>query len=196
MAASTRSLLDRVYLVYFLIHIAILFCVDLVPLYPPSLWVPADAPLHFLHDLRAYYFATYNDRFFAPAPAAIPNFFPLFAALELAFHLPVSAWAVRALWPSSSSSSSAGTKGGLSGAAELLLLVYGVETALTTATCMHEAYLWDAAVVTARQKAWLLGPLYGSYLALAVLLTADMYTRLLKRVSGAAGDAGKIKKAQ
>ncbi|KAI5926201.1 transmembrane protein 6/97 [Camillea tinctor] len=172
--ASTRPFLDKVYLVYFLIHIPILFFVDLVPLYPASLWEPAAAPLHFLSDLRSYYFRTYNDLFFAPAPAPVPSFFALYACLELVLHLPVSVWAVRAL----------GRAGGLKGSAELVLLVYGVETALTTATCMWEAYLWDPAVVTAQQKGMLLGPLYGSYLALALILTVDMYARLLKRVGG------------
>ncbi|KAI0597432.1 transmembrane protein 6/97 [Biscogniauxia sp. FL1348] len=187
--ASTRSLLDKVYFVYFLIHIPILLCVDLVPLYPTSLWVPPSAPLHALHDLRSYYYRTYNDQFFAPTAAGgPPAYFVLFSWLELLFHLPVSAWAVlRGL------SAPGGTT---SGAAEMLLLVYGVETALTTATCMWEAYLWDPAVVTAGQKAMLLGPLYGSYLALAVLLTVDMYTRLLKRVGGSdnAGKAAAAKK--
>ncbi|KAI0016882.1 transmembrane protein 6/97 [Xylariomycetidae sp. FL0641] len=172
-AASTRPWLDRVYLVYFLIHIPVLFCVDLVPLYPSSLWVPASSPLHFLHDLREYYFTTYNDQFFAPSPAPIPSFFPLFALLELVFHLPVSLWAVGRL---------RGERG-LSGSAELLLLVYAVETALTTATCMYEALHWDPAIVSAQQKLVLLGGLYGGYLALAVVLMGDMYARLLKRVN-------------
>ncbi|CAJ2514310.1 Uu.00g024290.m01.CDS01 [Anthostomella pinea] len=179
MVASTRHWLDKVYLVYFLIYIPVLFCVDLVPLYPQSLWVPANSPLHVLYDLRVYYITTYNDQFFAPPPAAIPSFFPLFAFLELTFHLPVSLWAVGQLL---------GRDGrGLSGRAELLLLVYGVETALTTATCMYEAYLWDPAIVSAQQKVVLLGGLYGGYLAVAVLLTADMYARLLKRVDAVDG---------
>lgn len=67
----------------------------------------------------------------------------------------MSLWAVRALF-----------SGGLNGNAELLLLVYGIETALTTATCMYEAFLWDPAVVTAEQKVVLLGGLYGGYLAI------------------------------
>ncbi|KAI8628318.1 transmembrane protein 6/97 [Xylariaceae sp. FL1651] len=184
MTSLTRSVLNRVYLVYFLIHIPVLFCVDLVPLYPHALWVPADAPLHFLHELREYYIASYNDQFFQPPPAKVPSFFPLYAFLELVFHLPVSLWAVRALW----------TRGGsrLSGSAELLFLVYGLETALTTATCMYDAVLWDPAVVTAAQKTVLVGGLYGGYFALAVLLTVDMYARLLERVN--ATDA--VKKAQ
>ncbi|KAI0876466.1 transmembrane protein 6/97 [Hypoxylon argillaceum] len=182
MASSIRSILDRVYLVYFLIHIPVLFCVDLVPLYPSSLWVPPTAPLHKLAELRAYYIATYNDQFFQPPPAPVPSFFALFAFFELVFHLPVSLWAVRAL----------AAKGPLPGRAELLLLVYGVETALTTLTCMYDAALWDPAVVTAAQKRVLIGGLYGGYFALAILLTTDMYMRVLKRVNAA--DA--VKKVQ
>ncbi|KAI0100925.1 transmembrane protein 6/97 [Nemania sp. FL0031] len=178
MTSSTRSILDRIYLVYFLIHIPILFCVDLVPLYPNSLWVPADAPLHKLAELREYYITTYNDQFFLPPPAKVPSFFSLFAFFELLFHLPVSLWAVRALWA-----------GPLTGGAEVLLLVYGVETALTTLTCMYDAALWDPAVVTTEQKTVLIGGLYGGYFALAVLLTIDMYARVLKRVNAA--DAAK-----
>ncbi|KAI2618088.1 transmembrane protein 6/97 [Hypomontagnella submonticulosa] len=170
--SSSKHWLDKVYLVYFLIHLPVLFCVDLVPLYPASLWVPESSPLHFLYNLRVYYIETYNDQFFAPPPAPIPSFFPLFAFLELVFHLPVSLWAVRALV----------SRRGLDGRAELLLFVYGVETALTTATCMYEAYLWDPAVVTAEQKMVLLGGLYGGYFAVAALLTADMYVRLVKRL--------------
>ncbi|KAI0165590.1 transmembrane protein 6/97 [Xylariaceae sp. FL1272] len=181
MASSTRSVLDTVYLAYFLIHIPILFCVDLVPLYPQTLWLPKEAPLHFLAQLREYYIENYNDQFFLPPPAEIPSFFPLYAFLELVFHLPVSLWAVRTLW-------SRGPKG-LSGSAEILFLVYGVETALTTATCMYDAALWDPAVVTVSQKITIVAGLYGSYFALAMLLTVDMYARLLKRVNAA--DAAK-----
>ncbi|KAI0831028.1 transmembrane protein 6/97 [Hypoxylon sp. FL0890] len=188
--SSIRHVLDKVYLAYFLIHLPVLFCVDLVPLYPASLWIPPSSPLHFLYELRFYYIETYNDQFFAPPPANIPNFFPLFAFLELVFHLPVSLWAVRAL--SSSNRGGSGVKeSGLNGRSELLLLVYGIETALTTATCMYEAFLWDPAVVTAQQKLVLLGGLYGGYLAIAVLLTVDMYARLLRRL-----DTNDIKKVQ
>ncbi|KAK7752002.1 hypothetical protein SLS62_005964 [Diatrype stigma] len=187
MASSTaRRWLDKVYLVYFLIHIPVLFCVDLVPLYPAWLWVPADAPLHCLHDLRVYYLETYNDRFFAPPPAEVPSFFALYALMEAFFHLPVSVWAAGRLL-----SGGGKVKGGErrkkegsldDGGAELLLLVYGIQTVLTTATCMYEAWLWDPAVVSADQKLVLLGGFYGGYLAVAVVLTVDMYTRLLKRL--------------
>ncbi|KAI0393818.1 transmembrane protein 6/97 [Xylariaceae sp. FL0594] len=189
MGSSIQAILNRVYLVYFLIHIPILFCVDLVPFYPSSLWEPAGSPFHALGELRSYYYTTYNDQFFLPSASSsssyqIPTFFPLFAFLELVFHLPVSVWAVRALWTGDLA------KG--KGSAELLLLVYGLETALTTATCMYEAALWDPSVVTWDQKVVLVGGLYGGYFALAAILSVDMYTRLLSRVN--AVDA--VKKTQ
>lgn len=74
-------------------------------------------------------------------------------------------WAVRSLLRGGGDGGGDGGRG-LSGGAELLLLVYGVETVLTTATCMREIYLWDAALVTAEQKGVLLGGFYGGYLAL------------------------------
>ncbi|ORY58193.1 transmembrane protein 6/97 [Pseudomassariella vexata] len=178
MPSTRRHWLDNVYLVYFVLHIPILFCVDLVPFYPPSLWSTPTSPLSFLGDLRSYYLSTYKDQFFAPPPAPIPSFFPLFAFWELVFHLPVAVWAVGALWGNKEGRG----QGGLKGKDELLLLVYGVETALTTATCMWEAWLWDETLIGLGEKAVLLGGLYGGYLAVAVLLTGDMYMRLLNRV--------------
>lgn len=84
----------------------------------------------------------------------------------------MSLWAVRAL----------AAKGPLPGRAELLLLVYGVETALTTLTCMYDAALWDPAVVTAAQKRVLIGGLYGGYFALGefapVVLTSYATTTI------------------
>ncbi|KAI1277929.1 transmembrane protein 6/97 [Xylaria sp. FL0933] len=183
MSSLTQSVLDRVYLVYFLIHIPVLFCVDLVPLYPRPLWEPSNAPLRVLGDLRTWYAQTYNDQFFQPPPTPIPNFFPLYAFFELIFHLPVSLWAVGSLWRHS---------GVRSGGAELLLLVYGLQTALTTLTCVWEAALWDPEIVTFEQKKVVIGGLYGGYLALAVIMTIDMYARVLKRMKVA--DA--VKKAQ
>ncbi|KAI2623702.1 transmembrane protein 6/97 [Xylaria nigripes] len=175
-----RSILDRIYLFFFLIHIPILFCVDLVPLYPSHFWQPEDSPLHILSTLRDYYFTTYNDQFFRPPPAPIPTFFPLYAYLELLFHLPVSLWAVR-VFLSAPRRSSGSSQSRISGSAELLLLVYGIETILTTLTCIYDAVHWDPAVVTLEQKKVLIGGMYGGYLALAIILTIDMYTRILNR---------------
>lgn len=46
------------------------------------------------------------------------------------------------------------------------MLVYGVETVLTTGTCMWEAWLWDEKLISLSEKAVLLGGLYGAYFAL------------------------------
>ncbi|KAK7956466.1 uncharacterized protein PG986_005688 [Apiospora aurea] len=179
---GATSKLNTVYLVYFLIHIPILFCVDLVYFYPPA-WYAAAGPLAPLGRLRAYYLASYKDQFFSPA--GVPSFFPLFCFLELVFHLPVSVWAVRAL------SSASGTRG-LKGKDELLLFLYGVETALTTATCMWEAYGWSEELVTGAEKVTLIGGLYGSYFAVALLLSVDMWMRLTSKLEA----ADRVKKVQ
>lgn len=182
MANTNRPWVDNIYLVYFILHIPIMFFVDLVSFYPTSLWATPNSPLSFLGDLRSFYLETYKDQFFLPPPAPVPSFFKLFGVLELVLHLPVSVWAVGALWK----------KGGLGGKGELLLLVYGLETALTTATCIYEGFLWDVELVSASEKMVLLGGMYGGYLAIAVLLSADMYMRLLNRLEV----ADKMKKTQ
>lgn len=68
----------------------------------------------------------------------------------------MSVWAVGALL----------RRTGLGGKAELLLLVYGLETVLTTGTCMWEAWLWDEKLINLSEKMVLLGGLYGAYLAI------------------------------
>ncbi|KAK8105600.1 integral membrane protein-like protein [Apiospora kogelbergensis] len=176
---GATSKLNTVYVVYFIIHIPVLFCVDLVAFYPPA-WYAATGPLAPLGQLRAYYLESYKDQFFQPS--GVPSFFALFAFFELVFHLPVSVWAVRAL----------GTKAALTGKDELLLFLYGVETALTTVTCMWEAYGWDEALITGAEKVTLIGGLYGSYFVVALVLTIDMWMRLAKKLEA----ADKVKKAQ
>ena len=89
---------------------------------------------------------------------APPRFFALFAWLELLLHVPVSFWAVAALWPRPRSPQ-------LGGAALVALLAYGLETALTTLTCMWEAAGWDDALVAPAEKRVLIGGLYGGYFA-------------------------------
>lgn len=87
----------------------------------------------------------------------MPSFFALFCFLELAFHLPVSVWAVGVLAKKRTAA--------LRGTDELLLFLYGVETVLTTATCMWEAYGWSEELITSAEKVTLIGGLYGGYLA-------------------------------
>lgn len=65
--------------------------VDLTALYPPSL-TPT-----ILTTLRSYYHTTYKDQFFSPGgpPTA---WFGLFLWMEALYHVPLSLWAVGALW--------------------------------------------------------------------------------------------------
>ncbi|KAK8010926.1 hypothetical protein PG990_009891 [Apiospora arundinis] len=69
---GATSKLNTVYLVYFILHIPILFCVDLVAFYPPA-WYAATGPLAPLGHLRTYYLESYKDQFFQPTGA--PSFF-------------------------------------------------------------------------------------------------------------------------
>ena len=79
--------LDAIYIVWFALHLLVMFNVDLVPSYPPSL-----TPQYLL-DLRQWYIETHHDRFFVDPPA----WFSLFMWMELIYHVPLSLWAIPAL---------------------------------------------------------------------------------------------------
>jgi len=151
---------DLAYFVYFVIHLPVLFIVDLQALYPPSL-VPA-----FMNGIRTWYIATYKDLFFT-APTA---FFKLFMWLEAVYHVPVTLWALGGLWRNSPK-------------IPLVLLLYAAETFLTTLTCIVEYLAWD---VPFAQKVDLT-TLYGPYLALSVFMLVDMYVRLNASIDKASG---------
>ncbi|KXT07548.1 hypothetical protein AC578_10117 [Pseudocercospora eumusae] len=136
---SFRRTLDYIYLAFFLIHIPIVICVDIYPLYPPSL-IPT-----FMTDLRRWYIHTYNDQFFVKPPA----WFTLYIWLELIYHIPLSLYAVQALW------SNADPK------TPIHLLIYAIQTAVTTATCIADYMSWGSH--TNEQKLEL-GKLYVPYL--------------------------------
>lgn len=68
----------------------LLVVVDIVPLYPRALVPPL------LLRLRAWYIAQYADRFFSET--ASPAWFRFYLWMEVGYHLPLSAWAVRGLW--------------------------------------------------------------------------------------------------
>ena len=119
---------------------------DLTPLYPSSL-LPAP-----LLTLRAWYTSTYGDRFFSATP---PVWFPVFSWLELLFHLPLTLWAIPALLKEDPR-------------VPLALLVFGMETTLTTVVCLAEMLSW--AELTGLQRGLQgLGGMYGGYLALGKL---------------------------
>lgn len=63
------------------------------------------------------------------------------------------------------------------------LLVFALQTAITTATCIAEYSSWIG--YTSEQR-FALGQLYVPYFALAVLMGVDMFGRLSSRLGGAA----------
>ncbi|KAI4229215.1 MAG: hypothetical protein L6R36_001064 [Xanthoria steineri] len=148
------------YLIFFVIHVPVMFSIDLPALYPPSL-TPT-----FLTTLRTYYHTTYKDQFFSPTgpPTA---WFSAFLWMEALYHVPLSLWAVSALY---------------NGNHPLLpvhLLVYAVQTAITTLTCIAEYLSWTHLSVSEKIN---LGYLYVPYLGLSVFMGVDMFGRLQDRL--------------
>jgi len=145
--------------------------------------------------LRTWYIATYRDQFFVTPPA----WFDLYMYMELIYHVPLSLWAVGALLRDDPK-------------IPIHLIIYAMQTAITTATCIADFLSWSD--ISAAEKVGL-GQLYGPYLALcrffhfspiynsllclkltsspsAVFMGVDMYSRLVSRVGGGkAGTTGK-----
>ncbi|PSN69472.1 hypothetical protein BS50DRAFT_572606 [Corynespora cassiicola Philippines] len=150
---------DLVYLIFFLTHLPVMLAFDLTSYYPAAikpLWMTA---------LRDWYVATYADRFFYAPPA----FFPPLTHLELLFHLPLTLWAIPALLRNSPR-------------VPLALLVFGLETSLSTLVCLAEMWSWPE--LSAEQRGWAgLGGMYGGYLALGVFMSVDCWARVDKVVA-------------
>jgi len=137
---------DLLYLIFFLIHITVMFR-------KPT--------------LRTWYITTYRDQFFTRPPA----WFNAYMWMEALYHLPLSVWAIgallrgrRLLLPVH------GFKVGyahLGNSADdslvpLHLLVYAVQTAVTTITCIADYLAWPIS----NAEKFGLGQLYVPYLAL------------------------------
>ncbi|EMC93208.1 hypothetical protein BAUCODRAFT_230797 [Baudoinia panamericana UAMH 10762] len=152
MAPITSRWRDIIYLIFFTIHIPVMFCVDLYPLYPTSLR-PA-----FLDNIRRFYIETYYDQNFV-TPAA---WFTLYMWMEFLYHVPLSVWAIGALLRDDSK-------------LPIHLLIFAVQTAITTSTCIADYLSWST--ISSAQKVEL-GKLYVPYLALSVFMGVDMYARL------------------
>ena len=100
-----------------------------------------------MSSVRDWYVSTYGDRFFYNAPA----WFPVFTFLELVYHLPVTLWAIPALLRNDPR-------------VPLALLVFGLETSLTTLVCLCEMLSWEE-LSAAQRGLQGLGGMYGGYLA-------------------------------
>ncbi|MCJ1476073.1 hypothetical protein MMC13_004738 [Lambiella insularis] len=146
---------DLFYLCFFAVHIAVMLLVDLTPLYPAAL-KPA-----VLMRLRAWYVTTYHDQFFTAPPA----WFEAYMWLEAGYHLPLSVWVVGAL-------------GRDDPLVPIHLLVYSVQTAMTTLTCIVDYMSWNVGLKTKMD----LGALYGPYLLLSLGMGYDMFGRLKQKV--------------
>ncbi|KAF1843429.1 uncharacterized protein K460DRAFT_368330 [Cucurbitaria berberidis CBS 394.84] len=132
---------DLVYLVFFIVHLPVMLAFDLSAFYPIQI-----KPL-WMGSLREWYVATYGDRFFYNPPA----WFPTLTFLELVYHLPLTLWAIPALLRNDPR-------------VPLALLVFGMETSLTTLVCLAEMLSWEE--LSAAQRGFQgLGGMYGGYLA-------------------------------
>ncbi|KAF2098737.1 hypothetical protein NA57DRAFT_75976 [Rhizodiscina lignyota] len=144
--------LDIVYLIFFIIHIPIIFAVDAYPLYPPSIR-PA-----WMDEIRNFYITTYRDQFFISPPA----WFNAYLWMEILYHVPVSVWAIGAILRDDPK-------------LPIHLLVFAVQTGVTTFTCIADYLSWSN---FRNEEKIRLGQLYVPYLALAVFMGVDMYRRL------------------
>lgn len=152
---------DILYLTFFIIHLPIMFAIDLYPIYPEA------AKPTWMAGLREWYIATYQDQFFVSPPA----WFNAYMWMEALYHVPLSAWAIGALIRDDPK-------------VPLHLLLFAVQTGLTTLTCIADYLSWDNISQDAKVT---LGALYVPYLVLAVFMGVDMFGRLDAVISRAAG---------
>ncbi|KAK5200694.1 hypothetical protein LTR16_005222 [Cryomyces antarcticus] len=132
---------------------------------------PAALKPQFLTQLRTWYITTYRDQFFVTPPA----FFNLYMWLELLYHVPLSVWAIGALIRDDPRT-------------PIHLLIYAVQTAVTTLTCIADYLSWSSFSNAEKVE---LSKLYVPYLALAVFMGLDMFARLEKTLVYGARAAGK-----
>ncbi|KXL44651.1 hypothetical protein M433DRAFT_155571 [Acidomyces richmondensis BFW] len=143
---------DLCYLLFFVIHIPIMYSVDLVSFYPEAL-----TP-QFMLNIRKFYIETYHDRFFTQPPA----WFNMYMWMELLYHTPLSVWAIGALIRNDPK-------------VPINLLIYAIQTAITTSTCIADYLSWSD---FSNSEKFELGKLYVPYLALSLFMGVDMYGRL------------------
>jgi hypothetical protein len=101
----------------------------------------------------------------------------LYIYLELLYHLPLSIYAISALLRDNPN-------------LPIHLLIYAVQTGITTATCISEALAWD--VLSSQEKWSLAGGLYTPYLLVSVFMGFDMWSRLSAAINGL--EKGKVEK--
>ncbi|EEH47110.1 uncharacterized protein PADG_03208 [Paracoccidioides brasiliensis Pb18] len=148
---------DLFYLSFFLLHVVIILLVDITPLYPASIR-PA-----FVDKVRSDYIEKYQDKFFSE-PAAWGK---AYIFMEAVYHLPLSIWAVGAILRDAPM-------------VPVHLLVFAVQTFITTLTCLVDVWSWTDR--TTEQKTTITY-MYAPYAAFAALMGIDMFYRLKERVT-------------
>lgn len=106
-----------------------------MPFYPAWLYQAPGAPLHVLQQLRDFYIAEYNDPIVQEDKQ--PHYMGILFVIEVAMQLPIAFYSVYRLGLGS------GKRAGTTGRFELALLVYALETALSTVLCLHFVYSLD-----------------------------------------------------
>jgi hypothetical protein len=141
--------------------------IDLTTIYPPS-WL---AHLPSISATFLSYQATHYQDLFFTSP---PRWFTFYVCMEALIHIPISIWSLRALWNDDPK-------------VPLVLLCYGIQTSITTATCMVEYTTWDIST----PAKWDLTTLYGPYLAVAAVMAGDMFIRLSRVIGDRTRATGK-----
>ena len=130
---------------------------DLVAFYPPPLWMPPGAPLHFLVGLRRRYVTFTGDPFFSSSSAVHgAPWFEVFLYIEGLVQFPLAAYLVSKL----------ASPRRMAGPAELAGLAFGCLTFMGSAACCYELLRMGADQVAAEKKTQLL---YGTYLPFVVI---------------------------
>ena len=160
---------DWVYIGFFVIHVPIIFLIDTTPLLPT--WLVSNLS----HQLREYHVATYRDKFFEDP---VPAWFTAYTWMDLLYHVPASIWAVWGLLRrkyiiigniSTSEKLNWTTMIDQTCTEHPLLpvhlLIFGVQSFLTTLTCLVEVWSWPDRSVAEKQN---LTSLYAPYMALGI----------------------------
>ncbi|KAH7154713.1 transmembrane protein 6/97 [Fusarium sp. MPI-SDFR-AT-0072] len=155
-----------------ILHLSAMLGVDFVPFYPESLCQPEGSPLHFLVTYRNWYITTMSDPYYNHKTPG--HFFEFLVYVELVVQFPLALYLVGSLF----------SKQHLTGAAELGANVYGMVTGLCTAIVCHDLWYLGPDTISAQAKQTLLYAAYLPYAILPILMSADMYLRLLSRLSG------------
>ncbi|KAK3319443.1 transmembrane protein 6/97 [Apodospora peruviana] len=176
MTTYTKTWRNNVWLVWFTIQVPIILLIDALEFYPKWLHESPGAPLHLFATVQKEHIAKYNDpivQWSRETASGHDSWMGLFLYLEFAFTLPTVLYALYRF----------GVKRtGTSGADELLFLLYGFETALTTLVCIHDSFYWDDAVYSAEVKRTFQVNFFGPWFVIPTLVFIDMASRILSRI--------------